>query len=94
MVKRIVMLGAPGSGKGTWSKFLSDRLSLPHISTDDLKTPGRQGADGRLTARSRTPDENFNRSHPMFHRFAGRLFGRKLGSEGSSFTGPFHALGP
>ena len=36
MVKRIVMLGAPGSGKGTWSKFLSDRLSLPHISTGDL----------------------------------------------------------
>ncbi len=30
------MLGAPGSGKGTWSKFLSDALGLPHISSGDL----------------------------------------------------------
>ena len=36
MMKRIVMMGAPGSGKGTWSKFLSDRFSLPHISSGDL----------------------------------------------------------
>ncbi len=36
MVKRIVMLGPPGSGKGTWSKILSDSLSLPHISSGDL----------------------------------------------------------
>ena len=36
MIKRIVMLGAPGSGKGTWSKILSDTLSLPHISSGDL----------------------------------------------------------
>ncbi len=36
MIERIVMLGAPGSGKGTWSKFLSDRFSLPHISSGDL----------------------------------------------------------
>lgn len=36
MVKRIIMLGAPGSGKGTWSKVLSDTLSLPHISSGDL----------------------------------------------------------
>lgn len=36
MMKRIVMLGAPGSGKGTWSKFLSDRFCLPHISSGDL----------------------------------------------------------
>lgn len=30
------MLGAPGSGKGTWSKILSDHFALPHISTGDL----------------------------------------------------------
>lgn len=29
-------MGPPGSGKGTWSKILSDRLALPHIASGDL----------------------------------------------------------
>ena len=32
----IVKLGAPGSGKGTISKLLSEKLNIPHISTGDL----------------------------------------------------------
>lgn len=32
----IVILGPPGSGKGTQSSLLSSRLSLPHISTGDM----------------------------------------------------------
>ena len=32
----IVMLGAPGSGKGTTAKILAKRLNLPHISTGDM----------------------------------------------------------
>ncbi|NLA71215.1 MAG: adenylate kinase [Clostridiaceae bacterium] len=36
MVKRLILTGAPGSGKGTWSKILSDTFSLPHISSGDL----------------------------------------------------------
>lgn len=32
----IVMLGAPGSGKGTMGKILSEDLKLAHISTGDL----------------------------------------------------------
>lgn len=32
----IIMLGAPGSGKGTISKLLSEKLNIPHISTGDL----------------------------------------------------------
>lgn len=31
----IVMMGMQGSGKGTQSKMLSERLGLPHISTGD-----------------------------------------------------------
>lgn len=33
---RIVLLGAPGSGKGTQSKFLSEWYKVPQISTGDL----------------------------------------------------------
>lgn len=32
----IVLLGAPGSGKGTVGKILSEKLNLVHISTGDL----------------------------------------------------------
>ena len=33
---RIVLLGAPGSGKGTQAVLLVEQLGLPHISTGDL----------------------------------------------------------
>lgn len=33
---RIVLLGAPGSGKGTQAAILTERLEIPHISTGEL----------------------------------------------------------
>jgi adenylate kinase len=33
---RLVLLGAPGSGKGTQGGALSERLGVPHIATGDL----------------------------------------------------------
>lgn len=35
-MKKVVFLGAPGSGKGTQAKELSSRLGIPHISTGDM----------------------------------------------------------
>lgn len=33
---KIIMLGAPGAGKGTQAKMIADKYSLPHVSTGDI----------------------------------------------------------
>ncbi|MBO7375371.1 MAG: adenylate kinase [Lachnospiraceae bacterium] len=33
---KIVMLGAPGAGKGTQAKMIADKYSIPHVSTGDI----------------------------------------------------------
>ena len=50
---RIVMLGAPGSGKGTQAKLLETDRGVPQISTGDLlRTAVAEGTELGLIARS------------------------------------------
>ena len=61
---RIVLLGAPGSGKGTQAKRLAEKYKIPQISTGDLlraavdaKTPTGIMAKSSLDAGQLVPDQ-------------------------------------
>lgn len=60
----IIMLGAPGAGKGTQAVRLSEQYGLPHISTGDLfrenlknKTPIGERAKAYMDEGKLVPDE-------------------------------------
>jgi adenylate kinase len=61
---RIVLLGAPGAGKGTQAKMISDKLAIPHISTGDIFRSNIKGntalgikAKGYIDKGELVPDE-------------------------------------
>ena len=50
---RVILLGAPGAGKGTQAALVSERYGIPQISTGDmLRTAVREGTELGLTAKA------------------------------------------
>lgn len=61
---KIIMLGAPGAGKGTQAKMIADKYGIPHISTGDIfRANIKEGtelgkkAKGYMDAGELVPDE-------------------------------------
>jgi adenylate kinase len=53
MIGALILLGAPGAGKGTQSKFISTRYGIPQISTGDLLRENvRNGTELGMKAKS------------------------------------------
>ena len=64
MAEIIVLMGAPGAGKGTQARLLQERLHLPQISTGDIfralknaQTPLAQEVRDIMTRGQLVPDE-------------------------------------
>ena len=50
---KLILLGAPGAGKGTQAKFICDKLGIPHISTGDIFRKNiKEGTPIGITAKS------------------------------------------
>ena len=50
---KLVMLGAPGAGKGTQAKLIADKYQIPHISTGDIfRANIKEGTELGMKAKS------------------------------------------
>lgn len=50
---KIIMLGAPGAGKGTQAKRIADKYNIPHVSTGDIfRSNIKEGTELGMKAKS------------------------------------------
>ena len=64
---KIVMLGAPGAGKGTQAEMIAEKYGIPHISTGDIfRANIKNGTKIDYAIDVEVPDEN------IVNRMSGR----------------------
>ena len=60
---KIIMLGAPGAGKGTQAKQIAAKYEIPHISTGDIfRANIKEGTLERKRKHSWTSENSFRTS--------------------------------
>lgn len=73
-LRRVLLLGPPGAGKGTLGPHLSELLGVPHISAGRLlRASAAEGGDPHRIA------EQVARGHPVPDRVALQVVGAALG---------------
>ena len=67
---KIIMLGAPGAGKGTQAKMIADKYGVPHISTGDIfraniKNGTELGMEAKIYGSGAAGSGRTDRSHSV-----------------------------
>ncbi|MGH2814578.1 MAG: nucleoside monophosphate kinase, partial [Actinomycetota bacterium] len=73
-LRRVLLLGPPGSGKGTLAPHLSELLGVPHVSSGQLLRASAAEGDPHRIA------EQVQRGHPVPDRVALLVIAAELGS--------------
>lgn len=93
---QLLFLGAPGAGKGTQCKMLSEKLSLKHLSSGDLlREAVKQGTEAGIKAKSFMDKGNLVPDEVLIAMFEEVLSGASVasGSLGSSGAKPLAKTG-
>jgi adenylate kinase len=72
-LRRVLLLGPPGAGKGTLGPHLSELLGVPHVSSGQLLRSSLEFGDPHHIA------EQVQRGHPVPDRVVLQLVGARLG---------------
>ncbi|HYY77968.1 MAG TPA: nucleoside monophosphate kinase [Actinomycetes bacterium] len=72
--RRVLLLGPPGSGKGTLAPHLSELLGVPHVSSGRLLRSSAEQGDPHGIG------EQVQRGHPVPDRVVLQVVGQALGS--------------
>ena len=69
---RLILLGAPGAGKGTQATFICRKFGIPQISTGDMLRTAVKAGTAMGLATKQVMDAGSRRTGSPWHNRAGR----------------------